>query len=165
MHSRNSSFYPAESRQAIDILTSPDGVLVTGSSGFIGQRVVHRLLARGLTRITALTRATSAGLCDERKDVRAVRGNLLSPKDCLRATEGIEVIYHLAAGRGEKSYPDAFLKSVVTTRNLLDACLRHGTLKRIVNVSSFAVYSNRDRRRGRLLDETSEIEPRPEKRG
>ena len=31
------------------------------------------------------------------------------------------MIYHLAAGIGEKSYPDAFMNSVVTTRNLLDA--------------------------------------------
>jgi nucleoside-diphosphate-sugar epimerase len=71
--------------------------------------------------------------------VKTIRGNLLSPEDCLRVTEGVQVIYHLAAGRGEKSYPDAFLNSVVTTRNLLDACRRHGTARRFVNVSSFAV--------------------------
>ena len=46
----------------------------------------------------------------------------------------------MVAGRG-KSFPACFQGSVVTTRNLLDA-LEHGRLKRFVNVSSFAVYSN-----------------------
>ena len=35
------------------------------------------------------------------------------------------VIFHLAAGTGEQLFPDAFMNSVVTTRNLLDASLRH----------------------------------------
>jgi nucleoside-diphosphate-sugar epimerase len=140
-------------------------MLVTGATGFIGQRVVTSLLARGFARIRALTRPGTTHTRGEGKEVETVRGNLLSADDCLRVTEGVQVIYHLAAGRGEKSYPDAFLNSVVTTRNLLDACLRHGTLKRIVNVSSFAVYSNRDQRASRLLDETSAVEPRPDRRG
>jgi len=75
------------------------------------------------------------------------------------------IVYHLAAGRGEKSYPDAYLNSVVTTRNLLDACVHHGCLKRFVNVSSFTVYSNRDKQEGRQLDESCPVEARPALRG
>ena len=146
-------------------MKSDDRILVTGATGFIGQRVVASLLARGFTRIARLARPAAGVVKDEREGVETIRGNLLSRDDCLRATEGVQVIYHLAAGRGEKSYPDAFLNSVVTTRNLLDACLRHGTLERFVNISSFAVYSNRDKLRGRLLDEACPVEPRPEKRG
>jgi nucleoside-diphosphate-sugar epimerase len=138
---------------------------VTGAAGFIGQHVVSCLLARGFTRITRLVRSAPASFRDGPIEVKTIRGNLLSPEDCSRVTEGVQVIYHLAAGRGEKSYPDAFLNSVVTTRNLLDACRRHGTLRRLVNVSSFAVYSNRDKPVRMLLDETAAIEPRPEKRG
>src|SRR5581483_5015310 len=81
------------------------------------------------------------------------------------AAKDAAVIFHLAAGRGEKSFPDAFLNSVVTTGNLLDAAVAHGALRRFVNVSSFAVYSNVGNRRRRVLDESCPVEPRPDLRG
>src|SRR4029077_413667 len=97
--------------------------------------------------------------------VEVVKGNLLSRDDCAAAAEGAALIFHLAAARGEKSFPDAFLNSVVTTRNLLEACLRHHSVRRFVNVSSFTVYTNRQKPRGRLLDESCPVEKRPELRG
>ena len=86
-----------------------------------------------------------------------VQGNLLSRDDCMIAAKGASVIYHLAAGIG-KSYPDCFLNSVVTTRNLLDAIIKEQTLKRFVNISSIAVYSNEKIRRGGLMDESCEVD-------
>jgi nucleoside-diphosphate-sugar epimerase len=53
------------------------------------------------------------------------------------------------------------MNSVVATRNLLDANLRSGNLKRFVNVSSIAVYSNRDTKRGGVLEETCEVDEEP----
>jgi len=93
-----------------------------------------------------------------------MKGNLLSSEDCTTATKDVAVIFHLAAGTGEKSFPDAFMNSVVTTRNLLEASLRHGCLRRIVSASSFAVYSNRNKPRGRVLDESCPIEENPGRR-
>ena len=83
----------------------------------------------------------------------------------MKATKNAAVIYHLAAGRGEKSYPDAFMNSVVTTRNLLDATIVHGCLKRIVSISSFSVYSNTQKPHGNLLDESCPMETHAELRG
>jgi nucleoside-diphosphate-sugar epimerase len=57
------------------------------------------------------------------------------------------------------------MNSVVTTRNLIEAALRQGTLPRFVNVSSFAVYSNWNIKSGRLLDEACQLETRPQERG
>jgi nucleoside-diphosphate-sugar epimerase len=156
-----------------DFLLNSDGrVLVTGAGGFIGRRAVASLLERGFTNVACLARPAPAPLQpndfagpDEACAVEVLQGNLLSREDCLRVSRGAQVVLHLAAGRGEKSYPDAFLNSVVTTRNLLEACLHHRCLKRFVNVSSFAVYSNRDKPRGRLLDEESPMEQHPELRG
>jgi nucleoside-diphosphate-sugar epimerase len=54
---------------------------------------------------------------------------------------------------------------VVTTRNLLEASLLDSRLKRFVNISSFAVYSNRQKPRGRLLDESCPVEEHPELQG
>ena len=81
------------------------------------------------------------------------------------AARNAKVIFHLAAGRGEKSFPDAFMNSVVTTRNLLDAAASNGCLKRFVNVSSFAVYSNQHKSHGTLLDESCPVEQSPALRG
>jgi nucleoside-diphosphate-sugar epimerase len=89
--------------------------------------------------------------------VEILKGNLLSREDCKRAVRGVSVIYHLAAGI-DKSFAGAFMNSVLTTRNLLDAAVEEGGLKRFVNVSSFAVYSNRHLKRRTLLDESCAIE-------
>jgi nucleoside-diphosphate-sugar epimerase len=77
----------------------------------------------------------------------------------------VAVVYHLAAGTGTKSFADAFMNSVVTTRNLLDAVVKQGCLRRFVNVSSFSVYTNREKPRHDVLDEFCPTEDRPELRG
>lgn len=144
-------------------------VLVTGGRGFIGKRVVASLLEHGFTNIRCLTRPSARPVKEHMPSkvqqgdgrVQIVEGNLLSRDDCIKITKDVQVIYHLAAGTAEKSYPSAFLNSVVTTRNLLDACLHHGCIKRFVNMSSFAVYTNQNKPKGRVLDETCPIEQFP----
>lgn len=56
------------------------------------------------------------------------------------------------------------MNSVVSTRNLLDALLENGKMKRFVNISSIAVYSNADTKPGGVLDERSEVDLHPEER-
>jgi nucleoside-diphosphate-sugar epimerase len=147
-------------------------VLVTGATGFLGSRVVASLLDRGFSNIRCFVRRSShlgrleavVSPCDA-PGVEVIRGNLLSRDDCERATSDVAIVYHLAAGTAEKSFADAFMNSVITTRNLLDAVLQHGRLKRFVSISSFAVYTNRDKPRRGLLDESCPVEEHPELRG
>ena len=146
------------------IITQKTPVLVTGAAGFIGNRVVESLLQRGFQNVRCLVRATS-----DRSSLNAIfnkypdskglvfDGNLLSSEDCRAAVKDIGVIFHLVAGRG-KSFPNCFLNSVVTTRNLLDACLEEKSLKRFVNISSFSVYSNLKLRHGDVFDENCPLE-------
>jgi nucleoside-diphosphate-sugar epimerase len=154
------------------IVEADQTVLVTGATGFLGARVVACLLDYGVRTIRCFARPSSdltpiETLAREHPHatIEIVRGNLLSREDCDRATKDAVVIYHLAAGTGEKSFPEAFMNSVLTTRNLLDAALHHGVLRRCVSVSSFAVYTNRDKPGGRVLDESCPIETRPASRG
>jgi nucleoside-diphosphate-sugar epimerase len=147
--------------------------LVTGAAGFIGARVVDRLLETGFVNIRCFVRTPDSQAKLQswlNRDRRAVsveilQGNLLSCDDCARATKDAQIIFHLAAGRGEKLYPDAFMNSVVTTRNLIEAALTSSCLRRFVNVSSFSVYTNRNNTRRGALDETCPVEQRPQLRG
>lgn len=154
------------------IITPEDCVLVTGAAGFIGVRVVKNLLERGFRNVRCFARPSSnlAGLKQiinahgARANTEVIIGNLLSREDCLKASADVAVIYHLAAGTGTKSFADAFLNSVVTTRNLIEAALRGRCLRRFVSLSSFAVYTNLNHTRRGVLDERSAVEEHPESR-
>lgn len=151
------------------IVTSDEVILLTGATGFIGSRVLRALRDLEFRRLRCVVRPSSdlkkarkiAGIGDGDSGVEFIEGNLLSPKDCEAITRNVAVIYHLAAGTGTKSFADAFLNSVVPTRNLMEAALRHGSLRRFVNISSFSVYSNKDHKVSNVLDETSPMEERP----
>src|SRR5258706_10769468 len=154
------------------LINRNDPILISGGAGLIGSRVVENLLARGFRNLrclarpsTGVSRAELAGQRGGTSRVQVIRGNLLSRDDCAAAVKDVAVILHLAAARGEKSFPDAFMNSVVTTRNLVEAALQEKSLRRFVNVSSFAVYTNSDKPRGRLLDESCPVEQRPDRRG
>ena len=153
---------------------SPDDpVLITGAAGFIGSHVVQGLLDRGFRNLVCFARPTSELTRidtvirnrPQGAQVKVLKGNLLFRQDCEAASKDVALIYHLAAGTGEKSFPDAYMNSVVATRNLLEASLQHARLRRFVLVSSFSVYTNRDKPQGRLLNELCPIEQRPELRG
>jgi nucleoside-diphosphate-sugar epimerase len=153
------------------IALAGDRILVTGSNGFIGVRVVKTLLEYGFSNLRCFIRPSSRlnrlenalSQFDSGKNVELVTGDLLSRDDCRNAAEGASIIYHLAAGM-EKSFAGAFMNSALTSRNLVDAFLRYGQPKRFVNVSSFAVYSTLGLKRGDLLDESCPLEDAPQER-
>jgi nucleoside-diphosphate-sugar epimerase len=152
-------------------ISPSDRILVTGSNGFVGVRVVEKLLESGSANLRCFVRPSSRlgslqevlGRFPAGTNVELVSGDLLSRNDCRKAAEGVSIIYHLAAGI-EKSFAGAFMNSALATRNLIEAFLEFGRPRRFVNVSSFAVYSNLKSKRDALLDETCALEDAPQER-
>ena len=148
-------------------------ILVTGATGFIGSKVVERLIDYGFRNLRCFARPSSdiskiieiAAHQGAGVQIDVIKGNLFSQDDCINATKDVAVIYHLAIGSSGKSFPNAFMNAVIPTRNLLEATLQHNSLKHFVNISSFAVYSNRNKPKWNLLDESCPIEEHPENRG
>lgn len=145
-------------------------ILVTGSSGFVGAKVVEKLLEYGFKNVrcfvrpsSSLTRLKSILSRADCNQTEIVSGDLLSREDCRKAARDIAIVYHVAAGF-DKSFAGAFMNSALTTRNLIEAFLEVGAPKRFVNVSSFAVYSNLLLERGAVLDESCPLEDAPQER-
>lgn len=153
------------------IINKSDQILITGANGFIGLMVIKILLEYGFLKVRCIVRSDNnlqklkQITESSNAKVEIFKGDLLSKVDCRDAVKDAEVIYHLAIGPGGKSFPNSFMNAVIPTRNLLEATLQSKSLKRFVNISSFAIYSNKNKHRWRLLDESCPIDEHPELRG
>lgn len=141
-------------------------ILVTGANGFLGSAVVRRLGAETDEPIRALVRPGSpTARIDELLDagrVELVRGTLNDHDDCRAAIDGVDTIYHLAAGMGGGAMADVWLATVVATDNLLRALAARAEagdrLRRMVHCSSFAVYGVSSLPPGATVDESTPLE-------
>ena len=114
-------------------------VLVTGGTGFVGGALTRRLLAED-AQVTVLARnpAKSAPLAELGASV--VHGDLTDAESVRAATQGVSVVFHIAALLGGP-LADQWRINVDGTRGLLHAALAAGA-RRFVHVSSIAVYGN-----------------------
>ncbi len=110
--------------------------LVTGGTGFIGARVVRRLVERGAT-VRVLARASSRrGLLDGLA-VEFVEGDLRDPASLATAARGCRTVFHIAADyRLWSPRPqELYEANVQGTRRLIEAAVAAGA-ERIVYTSS-----------------------------
>jgi len=147
-------------------------ILVTGAGGFLGVRVVERLLAHGYTDIRCLLRDPAKAdrltkIAESYPDAQLefCYGNLRSKADCARAMQGVTLVFHLAAGL-KGSAAEMFADSAVASRNLLETlATRDQSLvraTRFVLISSFGVYGVAALHRGARVDEQTPLETHPE---
>jgi len=133
-------------------MTTSAPVLVSGATGFVGSRIVARLLTSGLR-----VRGTTRSLKRER-DLEALR-SLPGAADRLELVEadlvqkgsfdgpvsGCEAVLHTASPYAlhmDDPARDLVEPAVSGTLNVLSACLRAGSVRRVVLTSSMAAVTD-----------------------
>jgi nucleoside-diphosphate-sugar epimerase len=114
-----------------------EAVFVTGGSGFIGGRLVERLVAEGRP-VRALARSEASAQGVAALGAEPVRGDLGDRDSLARGAAGATVAFHLAAHLGEWGPWEEFEHGNVDgTRNTLAACAEAG-VRRFVHCGTEA---------------------------
>ncbi|MAM58693.1 MAG: NAD-dependent epimerase [Salinicola sp.] len=123
-------------------------VIVTGGAGFLGARLIQRLLGEGapidgecITRITSIDLA-ACPVADDR--VESLTGDVADPALIAKALgDDTGAVCHLAAvvsAQAEADFELGMRVNLDATRTLLEACRAHPTRLRFLFASSLAVF-------------------------
>lgn len=121
-------------------------VLVTGATGFTGGYLASLLASRG-DEVSALVRPKSRAKFDRSPlaaaGVKAAEGDVTNAAAMRRASEGVEVVYHIAATYREAGQADAAYRAINVegTRNVLEAA-RGAGVRRVVHCSTGGVHGH-----------------------
>jgi len=118
-------------------------ILITGGAGFLGKRLVARLLARAdIDGIVLVDMAPAEGFADPR--VRTVAGDIADSTLMASLVDARTAgVFHLAAvvsGQAEADFELGMRINLDASRLLLDLCRQRGHKPRVVFTSSVAVY-------------------------
>lgn len=113
-------------------------VLVTGASGFIGGRLVERLVRHHGADVRALVRNPSSAARLARFPIDFQMGDVTSSADLDKAMEGRSLVFHCAYGTSGSQKHRAWVNRTGTER-VLEAAHRAGS-PRIVYLSTLMVY-------------------------
>jgi predicted dehydrogenase/nucleoside-diphosphate-sugar epimerase len=144
----------------------PDEVVVLGGTGFIGRRVVAKLVERGLPVTAVVRRAHSlpAVLTSAARDgrLRLAHGRLEDGEALAATLKGAKTVLHLATGGGD-SWEKIERSMVQGSVDVAEAALAAG-VERFVYVSSIAaLYAGPDRGTS-VIDDELQTDPQPEGR-
>jgi nucleoside-diphosphate-sugar epimerase len=114
-----------------------DGAFVTGGSGFIGGRLIERLVSEGVT-VKALARSDRSAGKVRALGAEPVAGDLDDPAALTAGMRGAELVFHAAAHVEDWGDPRDFHRiNVLGTRRVMRAARQAGA-RRVVHVGTEA---------------------------
>ncbi len=131
--------------------------LITGAAGHLGNVLTRELLARGQSvRALILPGEDISSL--EGLDVEFVEGNVLDLPSLVRAMQGVEVVFHMAAlvSIVEDHAPLLYKVNVEGTRNVIEAARQCGVRRLVYTSSIHAITRPPD---GVTIDESLPFDP------
>lgn len=134
---------------------------VTGATGFLGRRIVGRLVEQDVT-VLALARESSDTAALEALGAEIVRGDLADVDAFLPSIAGCDVVYHAGARvvtHGD--WEEFFVANVEATQKMIDAATATGA--RFVHVSSLGIFEIN--RAGTVVTEDTDYDHNPMLRG
>ena len=116
-------------------------VLVTGGSGFVGTNLLKRLLS-SKCKLYTTTHHTKPQFTDD--SIKYINADLTNPKDCLKATSGIDYIFMCAANTSGAAVMENNPLAHLTPNILMNLSLYEAAYKnkvsKILFISSNTVY-------------------------
>ncbi|HWZ95751.1 MAG TPA: NAD-dependent epimerase/dehydratase family protein [Opitutaceae bacterium] len=126
----------------MSLIFKKSSALVTGGTGFLGRRLVERLLGQGRD-VIVLARRPADDLAA--RGVRFICTDLADAEAVCAACAGVETVFHTAAKVGVWGrYKKYFQANVLGTRALLEGCREHGVKNFIYTSTPSVVYTGRD---------------------
>ncbi|MFC2023114.1 NAD-dependent epimerase/dehydratase family protein [Chloroflexota bacterium] len=117
-------------------------VLVTGGTGFVGGRLVERLILEQGAMVRVLVRSYGSAARVARLPIELVQGDITDADAVQRAVDGCEIVFHCAHGNSG-SPEERRLINLGGTENVMQAALRAG-MQRVVHLSTLRVYGDTD---------------------
>lgn len=134
------SYSPDRTYKKARIGKLKEPVLITGAAGFIGRRLLNRLLNEGVQVIALDITACPESLSDK-GNLEWVQGSVAEYPDVLAATAKAKTIFHLAAMVGDwGSAEQHALVTVTGTEHVFTAALVSEHRPLVVLASSIVVY-------------------------
>lgn len=128
-------------------------VFITGANGFLGSHLIAALLEKGVRPVALVYEENPGAIFEQREyasQTEVVRGNICDLallEDIIRKYE-IDTVFHLAAqaivDQALEDPLETFESNIKGTWNILEACKRNPTVKRIVVASSDKAYGEYD---------------------
>ena len=129
--------------------------MVTGATGFIGNRLVEKLINLG-HEVNILARSQQKANQLYGNSITFFEGDLWNTNSIYDATRNCDVVFHLAAFANiwSKDKMLAFNTNVTGTKNILEAALQN-KVKKVIFTSSAAVFPPSVN--GEMIDETATL--------
>jgi len=117
-------------------------ILVTGGGGFLGKAIVKKLVEAD-ANVLSFSRSFYPEL--KSMGVNQIQGDIGDNSEVIKACNGIQTVFHVAAKPGVwGNYKDYYKTNVSGTKNVIEACNNHHISKLVYTSSPSVVFNGMD---------------------